>query len=610
MNALRKSTAIAVFFFLIFLNNKTYLQDAPEYELEKIVVTGGRTPITFSQLSRNVIMIDKHEIEQLPVSSVQDLLQYASGIDLKQRGVKGTQSDVSIRGGSFEQTLIMIDGIKVSDPQTGHHNLNLPLSLDQIERVEILKGQASRIFGPNAFSGAINFITKKALENRLDLNLSGGTYNSYEASVHGALAVGQTSNHISVSKQKADGYITNTNYDLQNISYNMTYGFGSGAINFFAGYADQKFGANSFYTTSYPKQWERVKIKMFTLSGDLGNDIFVLSPKIFWRNKNDEFLLDYSDPGFYRNLHETDSYGIELQTSLTTDLGVTSIGGELSVDKINSTNLDEHKRENKGIFFEQQFSPIENLNMSAGAYLYNYAGIGWKFWPGLDLAYQLTDNTKIFGSFGQAFRIPSYTDLYYSDPVTLGNINLKSEETTNYELGITYDSFLFHIDVSLFRKEGKNIIDWIKEDDDSQWRAENITEVNTNGLEFSTAINLSQLSLPRIFEKFSISYIYLDSDKTSGNYKSRYILDYLKHQVISGVYLNYFDYLKQSIHIRYENRAYFENQLLVDMHLSRDIFMGQLFVKVTNIFDKTFHDISGVVLPGRWITVGYKISLL
>ena len=610
MNALRKSTAIAVLFLLLILKANLYSQDIPEYELDNVVITAGRTPVTFSQLCRNVIILDKHEIDNLPVTSVQDLLQYASGIDLKQRGVKGTQSDISIRGGSFEQTLVMINGVKIIDPQTGHHNLNLPISLDQIERVEILKGQASRIFGPNAFSGAINFITKKNPENRLDINLSGGTYNSYEASAHGAFALGTMSNHITLSKQKADGYITNTNYDLQNISYNSTYSFESGAINFFTGYADQKFGANSFYTTSFPNQWEHVKTKMFSLSGDMGNGIIVFSPKIYWRNKNDEFLLDHTDPGFYRNLHETDSYGIELQTSVTTRFGVTSIGGELSFDKITSSNLGKHKRENKGVFFEQQFSPLDKLNVSAGAYLYNYAGIGWKFWPGIDMSYQANNNTKIFASFGQAFRIPSYTDLYYSDPVTLGNPDLKSEETTNYELSLAYNNQAYHLEINLFRRQGKNIIDWIQRTNGSPWQAENITEVNTNGIEFSADLSLSQFVDNHMFEKISLGYTYLDSDKLAGEFKSRYILDHLKHQAIAGLYLKYFGYLSHSVHIRYEDRVNFENQFLVDTRLSGKAFMGQFFLTVTNIFNKTYHDISGVILPGRWITVGYKLNLL
>lgn len=116
-----------------------YAQQFPVYELEPIIVTASRIPSAFSHIGRSIIVITRDEIESANVQSVQDLLEYASGVDLRRRGPHGTQADVSIRGGTFEQTLILIDGIKINDSQTGHHNLDIPLQLDDVERIEILK---------------------------------------------------------------------------------------------------------------------------------------------------------------------------------------------------------------------------------------------------------------------------------------------------------------------------------------------------------------------------------------------------------------------------------------------------------------------------------------
>ncbi len=609
MYTLRQSTVVAVLFYLTFSVN-IFAQDIPEYELEKVIVTAGRTPQNLSESSKNITILEKEEIEKLPVVSIQNLLQYVSGVDLRQRGVNGTQADAGIRGGTFEQTLIMIDGVKMSDPQTGHHNLNLPVSLDQIERVEIIKGQGSKIFGPNAFSGAINFITKKTRDNRIDFSLSGGSYNSFEISAHGAYSINKFSGNLTITKQKADGYITNTNYDLKNISYNSLYSFSGGVINFLAGYSDQKFGANSFYSLKYPNQWEAVKTKIISLSGEFGNDIVSISPKFSWRNKQDEFLLDHTNPNFYRNIHETNSYGFEMQLSVKTELGTFSFGGELTKDNIISKNLGDNRRENKGLFFEYLFSPIQKLKISSGAYLFSYSGMGWKLWPGIDAAFQASENVKLFASFGKSFRIPSYTELYYSDPVTVGNANLESEETVNYETGISFINHLVKIEANIFHKKGKNIIDWIKTSNEDVWHAENITEINTSGIELSLKLSPGELLSTKFLKTLSIDYTYLDSDKSSRDYNSRYLLDHLRHQLITRLEIVYFDFVNHSIQFRYEDRNEFGKHFLTDTQLSKNVFRGRLFINVTNVFDLEYHDISGVVLPGRWITAGYKINLL
>ncbi len=198
------------------------------YEMNEIVVTASKTPISISNLTRDVVVINTDDIKLMPVNSFQDLLQYTGGFDLRQRGINGVQSDVSIRGGNFEETLVLIDGIKISDPQTGHHNLNLPFSLENIQRIEILKGQGSRVFGPNAFSGVINFITKKGNNNSFFLETLGGENHYFEGNIGGSYSLGFINNYISFSKSKTDGYRHNTNFDRINFSYNSSIKAGDG----------------------------------------------------------------------------------------------------------------------------------------------------------------------------------------------------------------------------------------------------------------------------------------------------------------------------------------------------------------------------------------------
>ena len=134
-----------------------------QYDLDEIEVTAQRSPALFSQVAQIISVIEKEEIEATSSQSIQDLLEYVAGVDVRQRGAEGVQADISIRGGTFDQTLILLNGINITDPQTGHHNLNLPVSIAQVERIEILEGPAARIYGPNAFSGTINIVTKKLI---------------------------------------------------------------------------------------------------------------------------------------------------------------------------------------------------------------------------------------------------------------------------------------------------------------------------------------------------------------------------------------------------------------------------------------------------------------
>ncbi len=580
------------------------------HQLQDVVVTASRTPISFSDLTRSVIVIDSSEIKEAPVNSIQDLLQYIAGVDIKQRGVDGVQADASIRGGTFEETLILIDGVKMSDPQTGHHNLNLPISLDNVERIEILKGQGSKTFGPNAFSGVINIITKKNLTRSLSVEALGGQNSYYKTSLSASLPLWKISNNLSISKDKSDGYRYNTNFDINNISLGSSLNSKTTNINLLLGYNDKKFGASGFYTSTFKNEWEHTTTKIANLSSEIKFNNFTISPKINYRRNDDRYLLDYTNPSFYENIHHTDVYGFEIQSSLTTNLGVTSIGGEFGHDKITSTNLGDHSRDNKGLFAEQKFSPFEKLNIILGGFAYDYASIGWKIWPGIDASYNITPSIRLFGSAGKAFRIPSYTELYYNDPVTQGDPNLLYEETTNFEMGINLTQNFFNAEISLFRKEGKNIIDWFKlNSSETKWTVRNIAKVNTNGFEINFYSNPQIIFRNLPFTKFSIGYTYLDSDRKTSEFISRYALDYLRHQLVIIVSNNFFWNIKQTWAFRYENRVNFEDHFLADANFYRDINMITLFLKATNLFNKTYHDIDTAPLPGRWIIGGIKLKI-
>jgi vitamin B12 transporter len=604
---IKRCNNLLLIIFIFFVCVRKINSQVKNYQLDEIIVTASKAPISISDLTRDVIVINKDEIKSLPVNSVEDILQYYGGVDLRQRGINGVQADVSIRGGNSEETLILIDGIKITDPQTSHHNLNLPFSLDNIQRIEILKGQGSRIFGPNAFSGVINFITKKGNNNSIFAKISGGENNYFDGEVSGSYSVDFINNYISFSKTKTDGYRHNTNFDRINFSYNSSIKAGEGRVNLFFGYDDNKFGANGFYSVKYPNQWEHTTTKFLNAGAEFGNEIFSISPKIYWRRNDDNYLLNYEDPGFYQNIHRTNVIGGELQTSLTTKFGITSLGGEYVKDKIESTNLGDHDRNKKGIYLEEKISPLENFTVITGAFLYNYSGLGWKFWPGLDAGYSFSNNLRIFGSVGKAFRIPDFTELYYSSPASVGNQSLNPEETLNYEAGLNYLSNQFSAKFSLFRKEGKNLVDWVRTNPNDPWMAMNIAKLNTSGFEINFSFMPDFKNFP--IYKIGVDYTFLDSDRKEETFESEYLLDYLRNQLVFNLENYWWFGIRQSWFFRYEDRLTFKDHFVLDTQISKELGNFEVFIKATNLFNKSYQQVSGVPLPGRWIISGIKFRM-
>ena len=603
-----KDLIVVVISILILSSNIIFAQ-VLEHKLKNVVVTAGKTPVSFSDLARSVQVITAKEIKDIPANSVPELLKFVSSVDVKQRGVEGVQADVSVRGGGYEQTLILIDGVKVNDSQTGHHNMNIPVAMENIERIEILKGQGSRIYGPNAFSGVINIITKKSAGKKLSVNLTTAQNGTYGGAVTGSYSFEKFSQTISAEKKRSNGYKHNTGYNILNLSYMSRLSLKNGFLKAFVGYTDKDFGANSFYTTRFPDQWESIQTTFANLTAEFSFDKLTVSAKGYWRKNEDEFLLKYNNPAFYRNTHETNTYGFEFQGSLKSELGVTTIGGELSKDKIESSNLGDHDRSKTGFFAEHSFKIGKKLNVIIGGFAYDYAEVGWKFWPGVDASFKITENLKAYGSFGKAFRIPTFTDLYYKSPANMGNPELEHEETTNYELGLNYNTDFINSGVAYFRKEGSNIIDWVKEANGNIWKAQNIAKTNTDGIELNFEVLPVNKIKNSIVKRIGLSYTYLDVEQEKTSETSKYILGNLKHQVIMNLTHKLFAGITQNWAMRYEERVNNYNHLLVDTKIAKRFENFDLHISVNNLFDADHYDVGGVPLPGRWFSGGIKFNL-
>ena len=208
-------------FYLASLLMSTLLMNAQENDqktdtLKEVVISSSRIDLPFKENSRTIQIVTAEDIKKLGVTNVADALQQIAGIDVRRQGVNGMQSDLYIRGGSFDQTLLLIDGIKVDDAQTGHHTMNLALPIEVIKRIEVIKGPAARIFGQNAFTGAINIVTKDVEDNSLVAKVQGGSFDQFIAEVTGTVSLKESSHIVHFSKNFSEGYRHNSDFDNTN----------------------------------------------------------------------------------------------------------------------------------------------------------------------------------------------------------------------------------------------------------------------------------------------------------------------------------------------------------------------------------------------------------
>ncbi|HEX2869354.1 MAG TPA: TonB-dependent receptor [Ignavibacteriales bacterium] len=608
MKAFYRSGTLAFFAVLSFLfsSGPIYSQEVQDTIVtDDVLVTAKKIASLTMESSKNITLISREDIERSPAENLMDLLSSYSGLDIKKRGARGVQADISIRGGSFEQILILVDGVRVSDPQTGHNNMNLPVNMEDIERIEILKGQASSIYGPNALSGAINIITKKGKRDELLLNLQGGQNGYYKGGMSLSYPLGDMANTVSLSREKSRGYRFNTAFDALTAALNSSLQFHSGSGKFSIGFTDKKFGANGFYSDRYPNQWEHLKTVLSSLSLNYALKNVSVTPKFYWRGNEDNYLLDYQRPEFYSNLHKTNSYGTQAEASWTEGFVRLLLGGELSFDNIKSSNLGNHTRQKGGFSLSAVLSPMEDLKIAAGGFLYNYDSFGWKYWPGVDVSYQFREDLSLKASIGKSFRIPTFTELYYNSPAQKGNALLQPEEALSYEAGLYYNDPVVSGSLSVFSRKGKSLIDWIRYSSDLPWQAENVTRVNTTGIDASFSI--TPRSLP--VKKITLGYSHLSSDLKTGLYQSRYILDHLKNQFTASLMHDVPFGMEMSWTFRYENRLDMKEYFITDSKLSYQLQSCELFLEASNVFNKYYMDFSGIPMPGRWIIGGVKYKL-
>ena len=591
---------------LLFFNIAISQQDTTD--LKEVVVSTTKLEIPFSKNFRTVKIISSDYIKNSPSTNVSDLLQEITGIDVRRRGVGGVQGDLYIRGGGFDQTLLLVDGMKMDDAQTGHHTLNMIVPLYLIERIEVIKGPAARIFGQNAFNGAINIVTKDVTgeKKQIDMSLKEISYGSFEQKNISAVTkiiTNKAKSLISFSNNTSDGYRHNTDYKRNNYFVKTSFNLKSSPIDVITSFTENKFGANGFYASpSATEQYEETQASLLGVSTTINSEKLSIKPRLYWRRGQDEYIYIRDNPSVYRNLHKTNKVSAELSGSYFSNSGVTGFGIDLSTVNISSNNLGEHDRTTVNLFVDHTFKLFdEKLVLSPGIAVSYFSDMSFHSFPGIDLGYNINSNFKLYSNIGKTFRVPTYTDLYYSDRTTIGNENLNPESATSTELGFKYNTSNFKISGAFFNRKAKNIIDYVKENENDLWNAVNIGSLKTTGFELDFRYNFQNQN----YLNLGYTNINDNSYVTNINY-SKYSLNSLKHHFTSKLNLNYIRNVNHSFVYKYAERSDKSNYNILD---SKIMYKKGLFIYVNNILDEVYSETNLVPMPGTSFLVGISVGI-
>ena len=614
------------YFVLIFLAIAASVQAQTDtlrtVELANVVIAENRLQVPFSESARSIRIVTREDIERSPAQSVNEVLTYVAGVDVRQRGPGGVQADVSVRGGTFEQTLVLINGVKVSDPQTGHHQMNLPVTLDAIERIEVLKGPAARVYGQNAFAGAINIVTRVPDQSTVSAEIYGGNFQTFGGRIGVGLPGQQYRQSLSLSHDRSAGYRANADYGVTNAFYQSYLKTRTGQFNLMGGHSWRAFGAGSYYVPA-SSEYEKVTTSLLSLDYQGKGGSWTFQPRVYGRRNHDDYVFLRNDPAAYRNLHTTHVGGAELNTTYRNALGLTGLGAEVRHERINSNGirtrrdstgvaldtitvpfLGQRQRTTVGFFAEHRFYLFDRLDVTPGVYVNWYSDYGWNYFPGIDASWEIDATWRLFANVGRSFRIPTYTDLYYNGPTNIGNDQLRPEDAVTYEGGVKYFGRQVWGQVSYFQRDASRLIDWVRVDEEVPWQPRNFYDVDVQGIEAGINVDFSK-NPTALFRTLSLNYTYLDTYlKNTEAVQSRYALDVLNHQLILGADHRIWRSLRHSLRARYLERATLKDYFLLDSRLYYQTKRLNLYAEATNLTNTQYTEAGYVPMPGRWLRLG------
>jgi iron complex outermembrane receptor protein len=571
---------------------------------QTVVVTGAARPAELGSVPRVMTVITRDQIERLPVQSVADVLRLASSIDVRMRGVRGVQSDFAIRGANFGQMLVLVDGVRLNDAQSGHHNGDIPVPLDAVERIEVLYGPGSSLFGADAFGGTVNVITRRTVEQP-SLIVQGGSFGLASGRGQVGFERGAVREALSVSADRSSGFMYDRDFKTTIVRSRTSLGTATG-LSF--SHLWKEFGANNFYGGNAPsREWtNQTLVAADHRFGDIAG--WSTSVNASYRTHGDRFLFNQLQPQLSDNRHRTHAVlGAFSGARRVGGIGTVTLGFEGGGDWIRSTNLGDHSTSRVSGFGEwrQDIGTRTQIDGTLRVDRYNEFGTSWS--PSAGIGWWPTSAVRLRASAGRAFRVPTFTERYYSDPANLARAEVGPETSWGGEGGV--DLLLqggWIVQATMFGRADEDVIDWLRPTTTVRWQTYNIRDVDTRGLE---------LGVRKTFTSGSMilgEYTALDVNAAAVDQLSKYVLDYAPHSFVAAAAIPLPAGFSAAPRIEYRRRSRTTgtfDYVLVDARIGKRITRSfELFVEGSNLLDESYQEIAGVAMPGATVAMSLAIT--
>lgn len=564
-----------------------------------VVVVGSPEPVTLGESNRSTAVLNTEE-HPLAYSTAEDYLRTDASTFVEQRGGGGSQADISIRGTSFEQTLVLLNGLRINDAETSHNNMDIPVPLAAMRSIDVLHGSGSTLYGSDAIGGVVDFVTAKPVRDSLLLRAGGGNYGENEQAAVGSAVGRKWSEMLAGQRNFSSGFMYDRDYRNEEASSESRWQSVLGTTDILLAGDDRAFGANQFYG-SYPS-YERTKGWFASIEQDLGART---QAAFGYRRHTDEFVLFRSAPAIYENNHIDTSWQAALrrQDAVGAKLKL-YYGLESEGDGIHSNNLGMHAR-NWGAGYLDGTWRTRRGSVSAGLRQEIVSG-GYRVTsPMLEGGYFVRPRIKLRAAAGYGFRLPTYLDLYYSDPATLGNANLKPESAWNFEGGVDwFASASFFLESTVFTSLQHHAIDYVRANANEKYQATNLSNFQFTGWENAADWRVNDAN------EMKASWTVLRGAQSAlHGLQSRYVFNYpVNNASLVGTHVWSAGYLLETrigVTERYQQSPY----AVWGVAFAKEKGRLRPYLRVSNLTNTGYQEIEGVQMPGRAVVAGLELSL-
>lgn len=629
---------------------------ADTFALAEANVSTSRAPLAAGLAARQVVSLTRDDLAAAGVTTLNDLLKLTAGVDVRQRGGFGIQTDISIHGGTHDQIAILLNGVPIVNPQTGHNAADFPVNISDIERVEVLEGAASRLMGSQAFSGAINVVTRSAATgpsaslavSPAEVGFEGGSYATFRGDARTAWQWGGGwYASASGGYQRSDGATANSDFKGGKGYARLGHETDDFSFDLQLGATANDFGANTFYSAAYPDQWEALRRYLIAARAESKGRVN-LSGRFSWLRNIDHFqLIRHSATG--ENFHRTDVINAALNAWTDWRLGRTSVGVELAEDAVYSTNLGRELMEDnyeairgeKGRYYTRHDDRTNlscyaehnvvwrKVTLSAGVMAARNSVIDskFRFYPGIDLAYRPAAPWRVYASWNRSLRLPSFTDLWYKSPTQEGNAGLRPEECSAFSVGADYTTALLRLKLKAHYQRGTDMIDWVMRTPDDIYHATSFS-LDNYGAGIDATLDFDYcLGTRQPLRRLTVSYAWLHQHRRAGEpyFKSNYAMEYLRHKLVARLNHRIVSRLGAEWTVRVQQRegawqVYrggkptdelrpYGTHALLDCRVAWAAPHYTLYADMTNLTAHRYYDLANVLQPGFMVLGGVRFVL-